>query len=224
MDTETGDLVDTVLTDADAPVANPEEDVEPSWMDLEGHPIDDSFAVKDQDVSILEKSEALDANGFSKKYRWRLQVSESDKKFKVGDLIKSEVCDFDFSEKDKFVTVLQIVPDPEPFVVFSKKYKVNDVIAVKTKMYDEKPGDYLVSMVVVEPLSGLEIVMEPEKLSFSTRGFVIKEIPIGIEIKALVESMDTSRRRVSLTCLPSVEEHLNNQIAQQRSNIVDKEI
>jgi len=217
VDTETGDLVDTVLTDADAPVANPEEDVEPSWMDLEGHPIDDSFAVKDQDVSTLEKSEILDIKEFSKKYRWRLQVSETDKKFKTGDLIKTEVYDYDFSETGKFATVFQVVPDPEPFYVFSKRFKVNDVISVKTKMYDEKPGDYLVSMVVVEPLSGLEIVLEPEKLSFSTRGFVIKEIPIGIEIKAIVESIDTARRRVGVTCLPSVEEHLNNQIAQQRS-------
>lgn len=217
VDTETGDLVDTVLTDADAPVANPEEDVEPSWMDLEGHPIDDSFIIEDQDIAKLEKSEALDIKRFTKKYRWRLQVSETEKKFKAGDIIKADVYDFDFSEKDKFVVVFQAVPEPEPFSVFSKKFKVNDVISVKTKLYDEKPGDYLVSMVVVEPLSGLEIVLEPEKMCFSTRGFVIKEIPIGIEIKAVVENIDSARRRVSLSSLPSVEEHLNTQIAQQRS-------
>jgi len=179
--------------------------------------MDDSFIIEDQDIATLEKPKSLDVKRFSKKYRWRLQVSETEKKFKADDIIKAEVYDFDFSEKDKFAVVFQAVPEPEPFYVFSKKFKVNDVISVKTKLYDEKPGDYLVSMVVVEPLSGLEIVLEPEKMCFSTRGFVIKEIPIGIEIKAVVENIDSTRRRVGLSCLPSLEEHLNTQIAQQRS-------
>ena len=41
VDPEVGELVDTVLTEADAPIPNPEEDIQPSWMDLEGHPIDE---------------------------------------------------------------------------------------------------------------------------------------------------------------------------------------
>ncbi len=216
VDTETGELVDTVLTDADAPVANPEEDVEPSWLDLEGHPIDDSLIVTQQDVTVSQKSETVDVKQFSKKYHWRLQVSETEMKLKVGDLIKAEVSDYNF-EKEKFIVIFQPIPDPEPFSVFAKKYKVNDVISVKTKLYDERPGDYLVSMVVVEPVSGLEIVLEPEKMTFSTRGFAIKEIPVGIEIKAVVESIDGARRRVGISCLPALEEHLNSQIAKQRN-------
>ncbi|TAK62945.1 MAG: hypothetical protein EPO24_04595, partial [Bacteroidetes bacterium] len=217
VDTETGDLVDTVLTDDDAPVVNPEEDVRPSWLDLEGHPTEDGLVSVEQEVLLPQKSEGVDSKRFSKKYRWRLKEFQKDEKHKVGELIEVEVSDYDFSEKGKYIAVFQSIPDPEPFLVFAENYKVNDIISVRTKLYDERPGDFLVSMVVVEPISGLEVVLEPEKMYFSTRGFGIKAIPIGTEIKAVVESIDGARKRVSLSCLPSVEEHLNTQIAQQRS-------
>ena len=137
--------------------------------------------------------------------------------FKVGEIVKAEVVDYNFDEKERFVAILRIVPDPEPFDVFLGKYKIGDTVSLKTMLYDERPGDYQISLVVQELVSGLEIVLEPEKLTFSTRGFVIKEIPLGIEIKAEVESIDQSRRRVVLSCLPILEKHLNDLIAAQRS-------
>ena len=218
VDSEVGELVDNVLTDADAPVANLEEDVQPSWMDLEGHPIDDNLLYTiQQSAAIASRSEKFDIEQLSKNYHWYLQKPHNTGTFKVGDIVKAEVVDYVFDEKDRFVTVLKIIPDPEPFDAFVGKYKIGETVSLKTLLYDEKPGDYLISLVAQEPLSGLEIVLEPEKLTFSTRGFAIKEIPLGIEIKAEVENIDKSRRRVGLSCLPTLENHLNDLIAKQRS-------
>ena len=83
--------------------------------------------------------------------------------------------------------------------------------------YDERPGDYLISLMAREPVSGLEVLLEPENLSFTTRGFAVKEILLGTELQAVVEGIDEDRGRVYLSCLPFVEDHLNAIIAKQRS-------
>jgi len=218
VDTEADELVDTVLSDADAPVANIEEDVEPSWMDLEGHPIDDDLMGSIQLAKEASNSSiTFNSSRYSQKYHWYLEKSPIGESYKPGDVVKTEVVNYLFDDLDRFVTIFRKVPEPEPFEVFIAKYKIGDTVTFKTMLYDERPGDYQVSLVVQEPISEFEIVLEPEKLTFSTRGFVIKNIPLGIEIKAEVENIDTLRRRVSLSCLPSLETHLNNFIAQQRA-------
>jgi len=170
-----------------------------------------------QQASTTNRSVTLDAKRLSQKYHWYLLKSIKEETFKVGEIIKAEVVDYSFDEEDRFVTILRIVPNPEPFDVFVGNYKIGDSVSLNTLLYDERPGDYLISLVVQEPISELEIVLEPEKLMFSTRGFAIKEIPLGIEIKAEIENIDKHRRRVELSCLPSLENHLNDLLAKQRS-------
>lgn len=218
VDSEAGELVDTVLTDADAPILNIEEDVQPAWMDLEGHPSDDNlFDAVQQAISASNQTRTFDAKQFSQKYHWYLQKSPKRETTKTGEIVKAEIVDYKFDEEERFVVIMRIVPDPEPFEVFVEKYKIGDTISINTVLYDERPGDYQISLVVQEPVSELEMVLESEKLTFASRGFVIKEIPLGIEIKAEVENIDISRRRVGLSCLPSLETHLNDFIAKQRA-------
>ncbi len=217
VDPELGELADTVLSAADAPVANPEEDVQPAWMDLEGHPAEENLLSSEEIETLrLARSEKLEVKRISDKYRWKLEVSDGDS-YEVGDFVRVEVINHDFDQEDIFVTVLRPIPDPEPFEVFAREYHIGDVVSLNTLAYDQRPGDYLASLIVQEPVSKLEIVLEPEKLTFSTRSFVVKEIPLGIEIKAEVETVDRLRRRIGVSCLPVVENHLNHLVARQRS-------
>ncbi|MCJ7508360.1 MAG: S1 RNA-binding domain-containing protein [candidate division Zixibacteria bacterium] len=221
VDFESGELADNVLTKKDNPIPNLEEEIQPPCNDLEGHPTDDNLlniSQKDrQDAAILNHLEKFDIKQFSKNNHWYLQISQSSGDFNIGDTVITEVVDYSFDEKNQFITFVRIVPSPEPFDVFIKKYSIGDTITLKTISYDERPGDSLISLVAQEPISGLEIVLDPEKLIFTPRGFAVKKIPLGIDIKAEVEYIDKARRKVGLSCLPLLENNLNDLIASKRN-------
>ena len=136
-----------------------------------------------------------------------------------GDVLAVEVVDYDYDNPALPKVIVQLVPDPEPFDVFMGQYRnrIGDTITVVATAYDERPGDSLVSLVVREPVSGLEMLLEPDQLSFTIRGLLLKEIPLGSELQAVIEHIDEERERASLSCLPVVEAHLNEVLQQQRS-------
>jgi ribosomal protein S1 len=139
--------------------------------------------------------------------------------YQRGDVLAVEVIDYDFDNPALPKVIVQPVPNPEPFEVFMRQYRqrIGDTITVIVAAYDERPGDSLVSLVVREPLSGLEILLEPDQLSFTTWGPLLKEIPLGTEVQAVIEHINEEHGRVYLSCLPVVEAHLNEQLRQQKS-------
>jgi len=235
VDVEAGELVDTVLTREDAPVPDPEEDVVPPWVDL----ADDTWKVEPESSQVEltgtvgEVEAAQPAPSPTSKKRdpiafqdltagdWpdsplcRLQAKGQI--YQVGETLAAEVIDYNFDDLALPVVILQPVPEREPFEVFAEHYHPSDTVTVVAVDYDERPGDWLISLVVREQVSGLEVLLEPETLSFTTRGFAVKEILLGTELQAMVEAIDEDRGRVYLSCLPFVEDHLNTIIAKQRS-------
>ncbi|HWS83925.1 MAG TPA: S1 RNA-binding domain-containing protein, partial [Ktedonobacteraceae bacterium] len=145
-------------------------------------------------------------------------LQNSSATYRIGDVLPVEVVDYDFDNAALPKVILQPVPNPEPFDIFMRQYsnRIGDTITVIATAYDERPGDSLVSLVVREPVSGLEILLEPEQLSFTIRGLLVKEIPLGIELQAVIEYIDEDRGRVYLSCLPVVEAHLNEKLRHQR--------
>jgi HrpA-like RNA helicase/rRNA processing protein Krr1/Pno1 len=137
--------------------------------------------------------------------------------FDTGATLLADVVDYEFDDPAQLVLVLAPVPEQDPVEAFALLYHPGDSVTVVAVDYDERPGDWLTSLVVREPDSGLEILLEPENLSFTTRGYAVKQIPLGTELQAKVEAIDSQRRRVYLSCLPVVEEHLNRVLKEQRS-------
>ncbi len=132
----------------------------------------------------------------------------------TGATLLAEVVDHEFDDPAQPVIVLAPVPEQDPVEAFALRHRAGDSVTVVAVDYDERPGDWLTSLVVREPDSGLETLLEPENLSFMSRGYAVKQIPLGTELQAKVEAIDSHRRRVYLSCLPVVEEHLNTVLKQ----------
>ncbi|HUW95603.1 MAG TPA: S1 RNA-binding domain-containing protein [Anaerolineae bacterium] len=233
VDAVAGELVDTVL--AEEPVPDPEEDVVPAWVDL----ADDSWEVqpessRDPVIEITGETETAQpvpsavvgerhppgsqdfpTGDWAERSLFRLD--SEDRVCQVGETLIAEVFDYDFDGPSQPTVLLRPVPERAPFEVFAEQYRVGDDVTVTAIDYDERPGDYLISLVVREQASGLEILLEPENLSFTTRGFAVKEIPLGTELQAVVEAIEEDKHRVRISCLPFVEDHLNRSLARQQS-------
>lgn len=223
-------LVNTALDDADVITLDPDDDMDPAWVDLaqEGRdllaedlvcsncrtPNDyDSYYCRDCGARLEDQSQTVEAE---REYGegWLL-VGEQGRVFTAE--VKADVVDFDVTETGEPKPVLRLTPDPEPFLAFTQLYREGDRISVTVAEHDTYPGDYLVALVVRESQSGLEIVMEPSDVVFANRSYGVQAIPIGVNIQATVEAIDVEFHRVQLSLLPYVEDHLNELLARTRS-------
>ncbi|NMC34716.1 MAG: hypothetical protein GYA36_20015 [Veillonellaceae bacterium] len=218
---ENWDLVDTVLAEEDVLVMDPEEDPIPPWEDLA------NASAEIQEIgfgALIDWEENEEQPKIREKITYSLWpdgpecqlISSSNQGYKPSERIYAEVVDYLYNT-DSPVILLRQVPEREPFVVFIENYKIGNEVEVEVIDYDERPGDFLISLVLREPKSGLEIILEPERISFTTRGFAVKEIPIGTKLNVMVESINQSSHRVFFTYLHQTENHRNLIFQQQRS-------
>lgn len=218
---ENWELVDTVLTQEDLLVMDPEEEIIPAWEDLA------NASAEVQEIGFgtrIDWEETPKYQKHNKKINYSSWVdgpscrliTDSVCNYEIGEIIEAEIVDYIFSDESSII-ILKPVPEHEPFDVFIETYKVGDEVDVEVVAYDERPGDFMVSLVVRELTSGLEILLEPERISFSTRGFFVKEIPIGTKLRVLIETINQSSQRVYLTYLSQTEKHREEIIQNQRS-------
>ena len=218
---ENWNLVDTLLTEEDVLILNPEEDVIPAWEDL----VNDSAEIEEIDSGEnIGSEENIKSPIHLEKINNRILqdgprcklIVDSISSYKSLEIITAEVVDFTFSDETSTI-LLKPVPEHEPFDIFVEKYKAGDEVEVEVIAYDERPGDFMVSLVVREQSSGLEILLEPERISFSTRSFFVKEIPIGTKLRLLLEAINLASQRVYMTYLHQTEKHLELIIQNQKS-------
>ena len=74
--------------------------------------------------------------------------------------------------------------------------------------YAEHSGDFRVSLVVKEPMTGYETWLTPSDVSFTQSSAVIKQIPLGTKLNVYVKTIDPEKSFVRLFCLPLVEVEL----------------
>ena len=106
--------------------------------------------------------------------------------------------------------------DRKAFDDFIGQYKVNADLLVEVVGYAEHAGDYRVSLVVKEPVSGYETWLTPSDISFTQSSAVVKQIPVGTKLHVWVKSINTGKSFVQLSCLPLVEVELEKTYDQQK--------
>lgn len=127
--------------------------------------------------------------------------------------LRGDVIDYDVNIPECPRIVLRQTPECEPFVAFRSHFKVGDVVSVAVIEHDAYPGDPLVALVVREPTTGLETVIEPSDLTFTTRSFLTRAIPLGTQMHVLVEAIDVDTQRVRLTCRTFVNTYVQQLMA-----------
>ncbi len=214
------DLADTILAYMQPPVENPEEDPVPAWVVL----ADDTY-------EAVENAET-DATGHDGREPTRRMndpshlsrpvevvgpkppcfLTNTKLVYQVGDVVEAEVIDFDSPH-----VLLAPVPEKESIDVFLERNpQIGDTVSLVVTGYDSRPGDYQVTLVTHDPETGTEVLLGADQVSFSGRGYAVREIPVGAELQAIVENVDKERRKVRLSILPVVEAHLNDVLMRQQ--------
>lgn len=132
--------------------------------------------------------------------------------YQTGDTIDVEVIDYTFDDPTFPRVLVQPIPAVDPFDAFVEQYQIGDVCTVVVEAYDTYANESLVSLIVREPLSQLEILLEPERISFTPLNDAIQEIPLGTVLQVTVDDIDEAKRTVSLSSLPFMEVHLNKML------------
>src|SRR5579859_432852 len=208
MESAPGDFVDTVLTADDAPVADPEEEVPPPWADLadDSWEIDAPLPPVDTGSAPISTSRALPTV--------LAYLAPAEDTYQIGEGLLAEVAGYVFG--NPLGVMLQPVPAREPWDAFVERYPAGQEALVEVTGYDAHPGDGHTALIVREPHSRLELLLEPEQLSFTRRGVAVKEIPIGTQFLAYVERVDRASQRVYLSCLAFVEAQIEEIVRQAR--------
>ncbi len=115
---------------------------------------------------------------------------------------------FEFGGTAGPTVLLSISPREDPFTVFCREHTPGTQAHVVVTGYAERRGDPRVSLVVVDPISELELLIEPGAISFPRRGSLAKQIPLESVLRATVEAIDGGSRRVTLSLLDRAEEAL----------------
>ena len=239
-DAEAGDglLGNTVLEKDDIKniVLDPEYEMEPAWIDL----------AQDAKETLLDDERACHACGavnklsghYCNKCGALLQVEQKDNQnisaaflegwviadgqtYSSGMTLQADVVGYDLYDINQPRIIMQPTPDPEPFVAFTQQNKVGDTIKVIVIEHDTYPGDYLTALVVRDLESKLEIVMEPDDLTFTNRGYIVQAISIGTKMEAVVEAINYEYRRVRLSCHKFVDAYQNRLFTRTREAVVN---
>lgn len=122
-----------------------------------------------------------------------------------GTEIVVEITDFYFQEGQVPVVIAEIVPQPEPFDVFVKRHRYSDEVTVEVRETLQFPNDYSAVLVVRDADTNLEVLIEPQDMSFTRLAQAVTQIPQGSRLTLNVENIDTETRRVRLTNWEKVE-------------------
>lgn len=133
-------------------------------------------------------------------------------KVKKGQQVVVQVSGYECSVGLEPVVQVEIVPQPEPFEVFAKKHRYGDEVKVEVKEILQFPNDYGAYLVVEEGETGVEVLVEPQDVTFSTNSFSVTEIPVGTKLTLNVERIDKDKDYIRLTNWEAVEEVLNQHL------------
>lgn len=227
-------LANTALEETDVIVIDPEYDMEPSWVDLaqEGKDIlEDERSCQVCGVtnkldshycmscgSLLEEQKNDRGVPISTAQGWLISDIQT---HPSGVELHADVVGYDLEDVNQPTVILQPTPNPEPFVTFVGQYKVGDIVTVIVIEHDTYPGDPLIALVIKEPQSRLEIVIEPNDLTFTTRGYIVQAIPLGTKMQVVVESINYESRRVRLSCHKFVDFYQNKLFANAHEAVVN---
>jgi ribosomal protein S1 len=129
--------------------------------------------------------------------------------YQVGNTLNVEVVGYNFDNPLLPRVVVQPVPDDTAFATFTEHYQLGDLVTVVVRAYHKHPYDSRTSLVVQEKVSQLEMLLEPEHLSFTPLGHAITLIPLGTSLEMVVDDIDEGQKKIALSLLSFMEVNLN---------------
>jgi len=121
-----------------------------------------------------------------------------------------EITGFDFQPGQPPIVIAEIVLQPEPFDVFTRKHRYGDEVAVEVFNILKFEGDYVAALVVRDIETDLEVLIEPQDISFTRSAYAVTQISKGTRLTLSVEHIDFELRRVRLTNWERVEDSITN--------------
>lgn len=136
----------------------------------------------------------------------------------AGQEIVVEIIGYQFPADQVPVVVTKVIPQPEPFTVFSKRHRFGDVVSVEAIDLLEFPHDNTAILAAQEPETGLEVLIEPQDLSFTRSSYLIKSIQSGQPLALNVEHIDKELKRVRLSNWEAVEDEISQRFKDSEGN------
>lgn len=128
----------------------------------------------------------------------------------AGEKIIVEITGFDFRPGQPPIVIARIVPQPEPFDVFVRKHRYSDEVTIEVLDTLKFEGDYAAALVVRAVETDLEVLIEPQDMSFTRSAYAVTQISKGTRLTLNVEYIDLELRRVRLTNWEKVEDSITD--------------
>lgn len=129
-----------------------------------------------------------------------------------------EITGFQFQPEKQPVVIAEIVLEPEPFDVFAERHRYSDEVTVEVVDILQFEGDSTAALVVKEIETGLEVLLEPQDLSFTKNAYAVTRIPKGTRLILNIEHIDLKLRRVRLTNWEKVEKSITDRFVSSEGN------
>ena len=121
-----------------------------------------------------------------------------------------EITDFYFETGQPPLVIAKVVLQPEPFDIFSRRHRYSDHVTVEVDEVLQFAGDYSAALVVRDVETNLEVLVEPQDMSFTRQAQAVTQIPVNSYLTLNVENIDLEGHRVRLTNWEKVEAAITN--------------
>jgi hypothetical protein len=119
--------------------------------------------------------------------------------------IVARVSGYRFSKLAHPIVEFETVPSIEPFHALTTKYRASEIVEVEVIGHEVYPEDYKKALLVREITTGMEILMGPEDLAFTSSSSLVEIYPIHAQFRTYIRQIDRLHKRVKLTILPFIE-------------------
>jgi len=128
----------------------------------------------------------------------------------AGEKVVVEITGYAFRTGQPPIVLAKVVPQPDPFDVFTKRHRYGDQVTVEVCETLKFVGDRTAALVVRDIETGLEVLLEPQDMSFTRNAYAVTQISKGTRLTLNLEHVDPELKRVRLTNWEKVEESITN--------------
>lgn len=139
-----------------------------------------------------------------------------------GDFVAT-VVSYDFTDRAQPKINLEIPAEPDPFDAFAQRFHAGTDIEVEIVRVEDFINDFALYLIVREPETQLEIVLDQYDASLIARNFAIQMLAdkLGGRLVVTVDEIDKQSRHVRASRLKTSEEALVRFMGRDQKRVVD---
>lgn len=184
----------------------------------EKEPEEDDLKESVEDNKVEDKKSKIILNGFSFNYDLVTIQIDCDQILERGIVEPTEFEVINYQFENTPTVVVRPVIKPEPFDEFNRLFKKGNNVSVELINIFFYPRDNRPTLLVREPRSMMEILMETGEITFSNSSAVFAKIPINSVFIVSLENTIPDARRVHLSMLSQLETRLNKLFTQKNNS------